>query len=209
MTNLTFRVNKSSTDSSYATAPSNFVDVDVADTLIFSAGSDVVKDGAAIPTQSDYNRAATLLDPILETVIAHYFLADVSTNLLKEIYLAGCQNKQYVFCCSFDGTTATEPLLEAWDNASLNSYSLACLGLGIANNSWFHSKCTTTIPPGSSWSGVSLAGSNGSNIVYLNSGLGALTVAKDLYFNFYVKIPPAISIPELYLPVLLITFDTN
>jgi hypothetical protein len=209
MTNLTFRVNKSSTDSSYAISPANFVDVASADTLIFSAGSDVVKNGEPIPSQADYNRAATLLDPLLETFIAHYFLADVSANLLREMFLAGCQNKQFTFCCSFDGATATEPLLEAWDNTDLNSYNLRCLGLSVANDSWFHAKCTTTNPPGSSWTGVSLAGSNGSNIVYLNDGLGALTVAKDLYFNFYVKIPAGVSVPESYLPVLLITFDTN
>jgi len=209
MTALTFLINKTSTDSSYVSAPANFTAVEVTDALVFSAGSTIVANGQPIPTQTDYNRAATLLSPSVNTIVAHYLLADTSANLLRELFNAGQKNKQYVFCCSFDGATATEPALEAWDDATLTSANLACLGTGIPTASWYKAICTTTSLPGVDWSGTPLAGSGVSNRVLLNGGLGALTVAKDLYFNFHVNIPAGVTTPALYLPVLAIVFDTN
>lgn len=209
MTNLILRVNTSIVDNTYAAAPGNFVAVATGDNLIFSAGSATVIDGAPIPSQTDLNRAATILDPLSPTVVAHYFLADLDVNLLKEIHLAGNQDKRYVFCASFDGITVSEPQLEAWDDATLTTYLLGCLGAGTPDSSWYKGICTTSVTPGASWVGVPLAGSNSSNIVLLNDGLGALTVATDLYFNFHVKIPAAYTTPGQYLPVLLITYTTN
>lgn len=210
MTNLIFRVNTSAVDNTFAAAPSNFTTVENDDSLIFSAGSDVVIDGKTpLPEQPDYNRAATLLDPLVTTIVAHYFLADVSVDLLKEIHLAGNSDKRYVFCCSFDGATASEPSLEAWDDDTLNTYIMTCLGLGVPNSSWYKAICTTGAIPPSGWPGTPLAGSGASNKILLNAGAGALTVEKDLYFNFHIKIPAGVTNPEQYLPVLLITYTTN
>jgi len=215
MTNLLLMINKTSVDDTYANAPNNFLALGAGDSLIFSAGSTAVIDQADIPTQAELNAAATLLSPTLETIVAHYFLADSSEDRLEEIHLAGNVDKRYVFCASFDGETASEPQLEAWDNGSLNSYSLGCLGNGTPNLSWYRAKCTTVLTPGVSWIGTPLAGSGVSNVVLLNAGAGSLgslgsgLSSQELYFNFHVKIPAAYTTPGQYLPVLLITFTTN
>jgi hypothetical protein len=209
MTNLLLRINNSAVDNPYVTSPSNFITVAADDTFIFSAGSALVANGQPIPSQADLNRAATLLSPTLATIVAHYFLGDTSLNLLKEIYLAGNGNNRYAFCCSFDGATASEPQLEAWDDSDLDSYSLTCLGSGNPANSWYKAKCTTSLAPGATWTGTPLGGSGASNIILLNDGAGALTVAKDLYFNFHVNIPAGVTTPGQYLPVLVVTYATN
>jgi hypothetical protein len=209
MTTLTLRVNKSAVDSSYVAAPTNFETVETGDVFIFSAGSTVVANGQPIPDQTELNKAATLLDPDNATVVAHYFLADLSANLLKEILLAGDDDNQYVFCASFDGATASEPQLEAWDDDNFTTYVLGCLGAGTPNNSWYKAVCTTTSTPGESWMGIPLAGSGVSNSVLLNDGNGALSAAGDLYFNLHVKIPAAYTTPGQYVPVILITYTTN
>lgn len=209
MTNLIFRVNTTVNDENYAGHPGDYVDVDNADSLIFSAGSVTVADGEPIPTQTDLNRAATLLDPDDATIVVHYFLADNSAGILKEIHLAGNQDKQYVFCCSFDGATTSEPQLEAWDDTSLATAYLLCLGAGQPSASWYKAKCTTSVSPGSSWTGTPLAGDGASYTVKLNAGLGALVIAKDLYFNFHVKILAGVSIPGVYLPILAIVYTSN
>lgn len=212
MTNLTFKVNITNTDT---VAGGNFQTVLAADSFIFSAGSAAVIDGADIPTQSEINAAATLLSPSVATIVAHYFLADVANNLLKEIHLAGNSDKRYAFLASFDGATATEPQLEAWDDITLATYALGCLGLGTPANSWYKAICTTTTTPRALWTGTPLAGSGFSNVVPLNAGNGALPdlvsgeSAHDLYFNFHVKIPAAYLTAGQYLPVLVITFTTN
>lgn len=210
MTNLIFRINNEAIDASYAAQPSYYVTVANDDTLIFSAGkAGLVYDGGPIPDQAALNQAATLLSPTLATIVAHYFLADVTAGILKEIHNAGNADKQYVFCCSFDGPTASEPQLEAWDTADINTYNLLCLGAGVPASSWYKAKCTTVVSPGATWTGTPLAGSGGSNVVLLNAGGGALTVAKDLYFAFHVNIPAAVTTPGAYLPVLLVTYCTN
>jgi len=210
MTNLLLRVNKTAVDSTYVAAPGNFETMGSGDSLIFSAGSAAVIDGADIPETAELNEAATLLDPLLETVVAHYFLADSSVDLLKEIHLAGNGDYRYVFCASFDGPTASEPQLEAWNDGNLNAYTLVCLGSGTPNLSWYKAKCTTASTPGATWLGTPLAGSGASNKVGLNSGVAISEVAgKDLYFNFHVKIPAAVTTPGQYLPILLITYTTN
>jgi hypothetical protein len=83
------------------------------------------------------------------------------------------------------------------------------LGSGQPSNSWYKAICTTTTEPGTTWTGTPLAGSGVSNVILLNAGAGALTGAKDLYFNFHVNIPAGYVTPGQYFPVLLVTFTTN
>lgn len=210
MTHLILRINNSITDSSFVAAPGNFIDVDpVNDSFIFSAGSGAVADGQPLPSATDLNRAATQLSAIADVIVSKYLLSDASAALLKEIKLAGNQNKQFVFCASFDGATASEPILEAWDDTNLNSIALACLGAGVAANSWYKAVRTTSGLPGSNWAGIHLAGSASGNHILLNGGVGALGAAVDLYFNFKIVIPAGTAIAALYQPVLLITYTTN
>jgi len=209
MTNLILRVNITSTDDSYANHPENYINLDDDDYLIFSGGSDAVKDGEDLPTELELNRAATVVSAIDSVEVAKYFLADYSENLLREIINAGLVAKRYVFAASFDGATATEPTLEAWDDDDCDTYILTCLGAGTPNLSWYKAIVTTYSTPSAPWAGVSLAGSGTSNVVYLNATNGPLTVATDLYFNFAVVIPAGVSTPEANTPCLAIVYATN
>lgn len=209
MATLTLRINNSSTDSSYASAPSNYITVVDNDNFILSDGSDDVKNNAAIPTDAQLNLAAPIVSATLDVVVGKYFLSDTSAGLLKEIYLAGNQNKQYVFCCSFDAETSSEPILEVWDNDDMDSYDSICLGAGTPSQSWYKGVCTTTSAPGADWTGTPLAGNGSSNSILLNNGSGALTVATDLYFNFKVVIPAGLSTEGMETPVMCVTFTSN
>jgi hypothetical protein len=210
MTDLILKINNTVTDSVVGVG---WIDVDnINDGFIFSTGSAAgqgVSDGDPIPSEALLNRYAVQLSAISAVTVPKYFLADNSTNLLKEIKLAGNQNKRYVFACAFDGATATEPVLEAWDNDSMNSYSDPSLGAGVPNVSWYKAVATTSALPGVNWTGVSLAGNGSSNIVLLNEGNGALTGAANLYFNFKIVIPAGYLTPAVHTPILSIVYTSN
>lgn len=213
MTELTLHINHSSSEQPLNTSGVDWTEIDENnDYLIFSEGSapgQGVSDGDSIPTEAELNRYATELSEDGDVVVSKYFLADYSANELKEIFNAGNQQKRYAFCASFDGATASEPQLEAWDNQDLDTHVDPSLGSGVPSASWYKGICTTTSTPGADWSGTPLAGSGASNIILLNDGNGALTIAKDLYFNFKVVIPAGYITPALHTPVLVITYTTN
>ena len=210
MANLILKINNSTVDSA---GGGTWINVDPSnDVFIFSQGSGAglgVSDGDAIPAESLLNRYAVVLDSVNPVTVPKYFLADFSANLLKEIKLAGNQNKQYVFDANFDGATATEPQLEAWDTISMVSAIAVALGNGTPNSSWYKAVATTTSLPGANWVGTPLGGNASANILLLNGGSGALTAAKDLYFNFKIVIPGGYLTPGLHTPVLAIVFTTN
>jgi len=212
-TEMILRINRSSTDKAYADQLSGedyYTSFESGDKFIFSEGSAVVADGEAIPDEVELNRAAIDLSGIVTSYeVPHYFLADSSANLLREIALAGSEDNQWVFACSFDGDTASEPQLEAWDDSDLDSFITQALGLGTPANSWYSAICTTTSTPGASWTGTKLAGSGASNVVLLNDGSGALSVATDLYFNLKIVIPSGITTPSIQTPVLCVTYTTT
>lgn len=213
MADVTLRVNKSSTDKAYADMTSGedlFEDVDAnVDELIFSEGSAAVADGEDLPTEEELNRAGTELSESSQVIVSKYFLGDNSADLLREIFLAGNQNKRYVFCAAFDDATASEPQLEAWDDDDYDSYTSPALGGGTPSASWYKAICTTDGLPGADWTGTPLGGDDSSNVVLLNSGNGALSAAKDLYFNFKVVIPAGYVTPGVANPVLAIVFTSN
>jgi len=213
-TEMILRVNRSENDVAYAdqeTGEDNYTTFeDGVDKFYFSEGlAGAVVDGADIPTESELNRAAILLSALEETEVNKYFLGDVSANLLREIFLAGSGDYRWVFCCSFDGATASEPQLEAWDDSDLDSFVTQALGLGTPANSWYKAICTTAGAPGSDWAGTPLAGAGASNIVLLNDESGALSGAEDLYFNFHILILAGITTASIQTPVLCITYTTN
>lgn len=210
MTNLILRINNTTSDLTYLGNEANWIAVDdVNDVFIFSQGGSGVADGSVIPSETLLNRYAVQLDPVNPVTVPKYFLADFSTGLLKEVKLAGNQNKRYVFAADFDGATATEPILEAWDNSGMTTILCSALGAGTPGLSWYKAVSTKNALPGVNWTGISLAGAGVSNILLLNAGVGALTGAATLYFNFKIVIPGGYLTPSLQTPVLTITYTTN
>ncbi len=202
----TIFVNVSENDNPRSSAPEDYIEVNLTyDRFIFSAGSDVVKDGEVIPSSQQLTSAGSI---ILNTdvEVPHFFLADYSANLLREIHNAGNQNKRYVFCIAFDAPTASEPILELWDNDDLDTINYYSLGEGFANSSFFRGITTTSSLPGAGWTGKRLAGSSDNHFLFLNDLGGVLTVAKDLYFNLRITVPANFPIASAEVPIFSIKY---
>lgn len=206
-TSITLKINDLDADLAVGDSGASFVDVDLThDYIIWTAGSDDVKDGEDEPTQDELNQASTLISDSVETQVAHSLLFDYSALELKEIIGMG-ENKRYVFAFSFDGDTATEPQLEAWNDSNHNSTSKNVLGASTPADSMVKAVCTTGALPGADWakSGgthIELAGSGASNIVKLNDGNGAITllsgeVSRELYANIAIVIPVGYATPAI------------
>jgi len=206
---LTIYVNKSTNDLSRAASPTDFILMNLTnDSLIFSAGSDTVKDGEPIPTPTQLNSAAILIT-VTDVEVPHFFLADASDDELKEIHNAGNQNKQYVFCAAFGGATASEPILELWDDEDLDSINSYCLGAGVANNSFFRGIQTTSGLPGDGWTGSRLAGSSDNHFLWLNDEDGALSGASDLYWTLRITVPADYANAASESPTMVIKWTEN
>ena len=178
------------------------------DKIIMSAGSVYVADLEPIPTTEQLNSAAM---PILVTdnEVPHFFVADASENELREIFNAGNQNKRYVFCAAFSAATASEPILELWDDSTLQTISDYCLGEGVANDSFFRAITTTSALPGVGWTGKRMAGSSDNHFLFLNDTNGALSAATDLYWNLRCTIPSNFLTAASETPVWCIRYTTN
>ena len=188
-TALTIYTNVDSVDSPVGTSGVDWVLVDADnDELILTAGSDTVKDGEAIAGDTSLNQAGVVLTGA-EITIDKYLLADNSAGIYKELELMGASNSRYVLGFSFDGATASEPVLEVWDDTDLDSISNASLGAGTASSSWWRGAVTTDALPGVGWTGTRLAGSSAGYFLFLNNGNGALSTADVLYCQLMVKIP--------------------
>jgi len=206
---LTIAINHSTTDSEYGTTGVDWVDLELAnDYLIFSGGSNVVKDGEPVPSQSDLNQAGVVLDGT-EQVIDLYLLADNSASELKEVFMMGNQDKRYVMAFDFDGETASEPILELWDNSSMNSINNISLGAGVPTSSWWKGVVTTDGLPGADWTGTRLAGSTNGHFLWLNNQAGALLSAKTLYCNLKIVIPASALTAGAETPVLVVKYTSN
>ena len=208
-TNIKIYINCDTQDLPFGTSGVDWVELNLTyDKLIYSAGSDTVKDGEVIPSPTQLSQAGVLITTS-DVIVPHYFLADASVNLLKEIHNAGNQNKRYVFCFSFDGVTASEPVLELWDDITLSTITNYSLGSGIAMDSWFRGITTTDALPRTNWVGSKLAGSSNSHFLFLNNGNGALSAAKDLYVNLKVIVPANFANAGAENPVMAIKYTTN
>lgn len=206
---LIVAVNTGTQDDEYGASGTEWTDVSPAnDDLIFSAGSDVVKDGEPIPSQNQLIQAGVVLTGAEQTV-PFYFLADTSANLLKEIHLAGNQDKQYVFACVFDSATASEPVLEVWDDSNLDTVDILELGAGTPSSSWYRGITTTTSSAGTNWTGSRLAGSSDGNFLWLNDENGALSGADTLYFQFKIVMPTTATAGASAVPVFVVKYLTN
>lgn len=209
-TALTVKINTSAIDSVVGGA-ATFTTMDVAnDKLIFSAGSTVVADGLAIPSQTDYNQAGTIISADADVVVAKCFLADATlVAILKEVHLWGDADGRYVFAFSFDGATASEPVLEIWDDSNLNTTANLSLGDGTPANSWWKGVVTNLAAPAHDWTETALAGNGVGRYLQLNNGSGALAVATVLYCNLKIIIPQATSTSGQETPVVVCKYTTN
>jgi len=200
--------NVSTSDSDLGTSGANFVEIDVSnDRIIFSAGSDTVIDGAASPSDTQLNQAGILLTGS-EITVSKYFLDDDSANELKQIHNMGSANKRHVLAFDFDGETASEPVLEVWDDEDMDSIDLICLGEGVASSSWFRGIVTTSALPGVGWTGDRLAGSADGYFLWLNDENGALVGADTLYCQMKIVIPATQTDAGAETPVIAIKYAT-
>ena len=219
-TNLTVRTNIVDGNVSYETTPGNYLDLEIDDVsgikdyLIWTEGDDEISDLMTHkPLTSELNNDATKIDPDAVKQVAKCFVMDDSglngyyTRLVKGMG----ENERYVFCFSFDGDTASEPQLEAWDNSDHDSYANHVLGNGTPADSMVKAVCTTSSLPGASWAGTPIAGSDVSRIIKLNPGVGAITLtsgesSRELYANIKIVIPQAYDTPAVETFVLTIRY---
>jgi len=209
MADLTLYVNVDSVDSPVGTSGVDWVEVDVDnDELIITAGSNVVKNGEVIASESALNQAGTLLTGS-EITIDKYLLADASAGIYKELDNMGEGNYRYVIGFSFDGATASEPVLEVWDDSDLDTVANVSLGAGVPASSWWRGITTTDALPGVAWTGSRLAGSGDGNFLWLNNQGGALSVAEVLYAQLKVVIPAIQTDAGAETPVIAIKWATT
>lgn len=205
-TNLSVRINYVDPDVNYQTTPADFITLDLAnDYFIWTEGDVTVKDlMTSEPTAGQLNAAATNIDPDNPKTVEKCLLMDDSHDVGGAYYthevLGMGDNKRYVFVFSFDGATASEPQLEAWDDSDHDSTDYHVLGAGTPANSMAKGVCTTNSLPGASWAGSAIAGAN---VLQLNDGNGALgdvpsgQTTQELYANLKIVIPAAYATPAV------------
>jgi hypothetical protein len=164
------------------------MDVDLDYLIMLTNGSTSVADGQPIPSTTQKNNAGLVITGVEQTC-SKYFLADDSTNLLKQIHNMGTGNKRYVLAFDFDAVTASEPVLEAWDDVTMLTVDDVVLGDGTPSSSWIAGIVTTDALPGVGWSGVRVAGDTTGHFLNLNNGNGALVAPKTLYAQLKVIVP--------------------
>jgi len=203
---LTARVNYVDADVNYQTTPADYIAMDLTnDYLIWTEGDATVKDlMTAEPTPTELNAAATKIDPDATKTVDKCLLMDYSHDTGGTYYthqvLGMGENKRYVFGFSFDGATASEPKLLAWDDTDHDSTAKHVLGNGTPADSMVKAICTTASLPGASWAGSALAGAN---VLELNNGNGALAAlgsgitSQELYANVKIVIPSGYSTPAV------------
>ena len=213
--NLTILANYVDADVNYETTPADYIALDLSnDYLIWTEGDATVKDLMThTPTPAELNVAATKIDPDNPKTVNLCLLMDYSHDVGGSYYthkiLGMSENKRYVYGFSFDGATASEPQLEAWDNSSHNTTDTHQLGNGTPANSFVKAVCTTASLPGASWAGSALAGAN---VLQLNNGNGALgslpsgTSSQELYANLKMVIPTAYATPAAETYVLTVRY---
>jgi hypothetical protein len=209
MANLAIHINVSPTDSPLNTSGVDWVEFSEGnDQLIFSKGSPEVIDGGDTPTQQELISAGVVLAGS-EIIVPEYFLLDQSANELKSVDLMGDTTGRYVMAFDFDDTTASEPVLEVWDDINLNTVTGAMLGAGTPSQSFVRGITTTASAPSASWTGSRLAGSTSGNFLYLNDQFGALTGATTLYCSLKVIVPASQTIGFSGEPVFVVKWLSN
>lgn len=218
-TNLTIKVNYVDADIDYQTTPADYITLDLTnDYLIWTEGDDTVKDLMTHePTSDELNEASTIIDPDDDADVNLCLLMDYSHDVGGSYYthkvIGMSENKRYVFAFSFDGDTASEPQLEAWDDSDHDSTDKHVLGNGTPADSMAKAVCTTNSLPGASWAGSAIAGS--SNVLELNAGNGALgsvpsgQSTQEVYANIKITVPAGYGTPAVETFVLTVRYTWN
>ena len=138
--------------------------------------------------------------------VPRQFVNDASEGKWDRVFLAGSDadtggggNYRYVYGAHIDGTSASAPVLQAWDSTSHSTYDLEVLGSGTPASSMLRAVGTKYGHPGAEWAGTPIAG--GSNVVALDST--ALTDARMVYWNMRMLVPSTAN-PFAAEPVLVI-----
>lgn len=208
---LTIYVNTDTQDFPLGTSGVEFTEFSQEnDRLIFSGGSTEVDDGEDLPTDSELISAGVQITGS-QIIVDRYFLEDISDTELKEIFNMGNQDKRYTLAFEFDAETASEPVLEVYDDDNLNTITSTFLGGGTPSSSFLRGITTTSGSPGSNWiSGATrMAGSGSGNFLYLNDQNGALTGASNLYCNLAVVVPASQTAGLSAEPVLVVKWLSN
>jgi len=217
-TDLTVRLNIEDPKISYENDNSLYLDMNVLeDYLIWTGGSDDIGDKMTHePTESELNAAAVVIKEDDDTFVPLCLLYDHSQEIgdyfTHEVKGMG-ENERFVFCFSFNGPTATEPVLEAWDDENHETYDKHVLGNGTPGNSMIKAVCTTSTSPGDLWTGIPIAGPE--NVLELNDGVGAIEGpvsaedTQDLYANIKLVIPQDYPNPAVENFSLMVNFTYN
>lgn len=210
---LSVHVNVDSQDQPLGTSGVDFVQFSEGnDQIIFTGGNTQVQDGADVPTQSELISAGIDLSSVtLPFTVEKYLLQDTSEVLLKDIDGMGDNDFRYVLAFDFDAGTASEPVLEVWDDNELNSANGTMLGGGTPSSSFIRGVTTTSASPGAGWaSGATrMAGSSDGHFLFLNNENGFLTGASTLYANLAVIVPSSQTIGFSANPVFVCKFLSN
>lgn len=206
---LTIHVNTGTADLELNSSGAEFTEFSEGnDQIIFTDGSDVVQDGQPLPSQNELIQAGIQLTGS-EVIVSLYILADLSANEQKEIHLMGNQDTRYVLAFDFDAATASEPVLEFWDDINLNTITSTVLGSGTPTQSMMKGITTTSASAGTNWTGKSLAGSSSNHFLFLNDENGALTGADTLYCQLKMIIPAAQTVGFSANPVAVVKWLSN
>ena len=218
-TTLNVMVNILDASIPYGDTGDDYITIDlVHDYLIWTKdGGAVVKDKmTAEPTAEELNANATIISDDAPTEVGLCLLMDYShaSGYYTRKVIGMGENKQYVYAFSFDGATASEPQLEAWDDSNHDSTDKHVLGGGgTPYDSFVKGVCTTLALPGTGWSGDAIAGA--SDVLLLNNGNGALDAlatgetSQELYANLKIVIPQSYPTPSVETFVLTVRFSWN
>lgn len=208
---LTVHINTDSQDLTLNSSGVDWVEfIEGSDQIIFTAGNTEVTDGSDIPTQSELISAGVELTGS-QIVLTQYLLQDTSDALLKSINNMGNVDKSFVVAFDFDDITASEPVLEVYDDTNLNSINNIMLGAGTPSSSFIRGVTTTASSPGVNWitTGTRMAGAGAGNFLFLNNENGLLTSATTLYCNLAVVIPASINVGFSANPVFVVKWLEN
>lgn len=211
MANLSIHVNVDATDSPLNTSGVNWIQFSSGnDQLIFTNGSTEVADGQDTPTQQELISAGVVVTGA-QIIVSTYLFLDNSGNLLSDIDLMGNLDSQYVLAFDFDDATASEPVLEVWDDLTFTTADITMLGGGTPSSSFVRGTTTTNGSSGSNWAptGTRMAGSGSGNFLFLDDQNGPLTAAQTLYANLAVIVPASQTTGFSANPVFVCKFLSN
>jgi len=189
--NITILWNSSSNDTPNtggASGDANWKVLDTVNDKIAFLGS------ATVDQDANTSKDVFIIPETGNQEVPKQFVNDYSEAKWDRVWLAGSDadqggggNNRYAYGVYIDGTTASAPVLQAWDSTTHSTYNLAVLGSGTPSDSMLRAIKTTHGAPGASWSGTPIAGSGGSNSVALDST--AIIAAKMLYWNMRMLVP--------------------